>query len=201
MTDQPSPSPSHPDEPAPAEPRSDPDQAWKALGLVNDWIRHAEAKTAATLAAAGVTGGVLYNLVRDLKQPSIWLSIVASLSGLTVVVTALAAIFALIPRLTIRNRRPSPPSNDDEAPSEDPSSLLFFSHIARDYKTDAAPTYAEVLKVLTNDRERLTEQIGRQVHANAHVAQRKYRYANIAIVGLASDLALLCVTALLVSRS
>lgn len=197
MTSRPSPSPPHPDEPAHAAPHPDPDQAWKALGLVNDWIRHAEAKTAAALAAAGVTGGVLYNLVRDLKQPSIWLLTIASLCGVTIVVAALAAIFALVPRLTIRKRRSTTPSNDDEAPPEDPTSLLFFSHIARDYKSDAAPTYAQVLKVLTSDRERLTEQIGRQVHANAHVAQRKYRYANIAVVGLALDLTLLGVTALL----
>jgi len=33
----------------------DPDQAWKALNLVNDWIKHAETKLIAILAASGRT--------------------------------------------------------------------------------------------------------------------------------------------------
>ena len=47
-----------------------PDQAWKALGLVNEWVRHAETKVAATLAATGVTAGALLNGVRLFGQGS-----------------------------------------------------------------------------------------------------------------------------------
>ncbi len=53
--------------PAPAEPDATPtppdvDQAWKALSLVNDWVKHADAKRGVVLTAAGVSGGVLFNL-------------------------------------------------------------------------------------------------------------------------------------------
>ena len=41
------------------------DDAWRVLLLINDWIKHADAKTAGTLAAAGVSAGVLYSVVSD----------------------------------------------------------------------------------------------------------------------------------------
>src|SRR5271154_3696387 len=80
----------------------DPDQAWRALGLVNDWIRHAEAKATATLAAAGVTGGVLYNLVHPQTHPSLALDVVATINAVMIVASAGSAIMALIPRLAVR---------------------------------------------------------------------------------------------------
>ena len=186
-----------------SEPVPDPDQAWKALNLVNDWIRHAETKTGATLAAAGVTGGVFYNLVKDQHHPSCRLSVVAVLCCVAIVSAALCATLALVPRLSLKwpfgkGGVAAPP--DGETNTEDLSSLLFFAHIARDYKPDDAPTYAQVLKTLSSDRHQLTEQIGRQVHQNAHVARRKYRWSTAAIYALSADLLLLAATAVLVSQ-
>ena len=57
-----------PDAPAPSAADHDPDVAWRALSLVVDWIKHSEAKAGATLAATGVTAGVLYNITKDLKS-------------------------------------------------------------------------------------------------------------------------------------
>ncbi len=212
MTSRPSPRPAPANEPPPDEPlpnpAPDPDQAWKALNLVNDWIRHAEAKTGATLAAAGVTGGVLYNLVKDQEHLSGWLCTVAVLCGVAIVACALCATIALVPRLSISSftsrlgihkRRPEP-TPGGQPPPEDPASVLFFAHIARDYKHDDAPTYAQVLATLTSNPRQLTEQIGHQVHQNAHVARRKYRWSTGAIVTLVADLLLLGVTALLVAH-
>ena len=180
----------------------DPDQAWKALGLVNDWIRHAEAKTTATLAAAGVTGGVLYNLVQHQTSPSVWLCIVAVICGAAVVASAGSAMVALAPRLRPTKTTAQPPPGDDGTtpPPDDPANLLFFSHIAREYRGDA-PTFAQVLSTLTSDHAKLTEQIGRQIHANADVAQRKYWWANCAILALGLDLVFLAVTAIVVART
>ncbi|HEY1920518.1 MAG TPA: Pycsar system effector family protein [Streptosporangiaceae bacterium] len=180
----------------------DPDQAWKALGLVNDWIRHAETKTTATLAAAGVSGGVLYNLVQHQTNPSPGLCVVAVLCGLAIVTSAGSAIMALAPRLRPGKTvvQPAPEGDDPARPPDDPANLLFFSHITRDYRGDA-PSYAQVLSTLTSDHTKLTEQIGRQVHANADVAQRKYWWANCAIIALGIDLTFLALTAIVVANT
>src|SRR6266568_8936056 len=100
-----------------------PDQAWKALSLVNDWIRHAEAKTTATLAAAGVTGGVLYNLVQHQTSPSVWLCIVAVICGAAVVASAGSAMVALAPRLRPAKTTAQPPPGDEGTtpPPDDPA--------------------------------------------------------------------------------
>jgi hypothetical protein len=179
-----------------------PDQAWKALGLVNDWIRHAEAKTTAILAAAGVSGGVLYNLVKSQDHPNAVVSLVAVVCGLAIFVSGGSAIIALMPQLKPRQRRAPRAGRDSGDPplGEDPANLLFFGHIARDYKGDA-PTYAQVLRTLTSDPESLVEHIGRQVHANSHIANRKYRWATGAIIALGVDLAFLALTAILVGRT
>ncbi len=101
----------HQSEPTESQPQSperlpDPDQAWKALSLVNDWIRHAEAKATATLAAAGVTGGVLYNLVHSQTHLSLALDIVATINVVTIIASAGSAVMALVPRLTVRKAKP-----------------------------------------------------------------------------------------------
>jgi hypothetical protein len=164
-------------------PEPDPDQAWKALGLVNDWIRHAETKTGATLAAAGVGGGVLYNLVKDQQHPSGWLTVAALLCGLATLTSAACALIALVPRLDLRRwaerlhlrkprPRPEPAPDSADNPPEDPTSVLFFHDIARTYSHLEAPSYADVLATLTSDKAQLTRQIGLQVHTNAHVARR-----------------------------
>jgi hypothetical protein len=180
----------------------DPDQAWRALSLVNDWIRHAEAKATATLAAAGVTGGVLFNLVQPQTRPSLALNIVATINAFMIIASGGSAVIALVPRLKVRKSK-SRNANTSAASrshgsgilvAEDPVNLLFFRDIARHYRGDA-PTYTQVLRTLTSDPVRLTEHIGQQVHANSDVAHRKYELANRAVIFLAFDLIALGITA------
>lgn len=196
-------------EPPTPEPAPDPDQAWKALSLVNDWIRHAEAKATATLAAAGVSGGVLYNLVHSLVNPSHALDIIATINAVMIVVSGGASIMALVPRLTVRRARATPPDMRTESSAstststsvilEDPVNLLYFRDIARHYKGDA-PTYSQILATLTSDPAKLTEYIGYQVHANSDVAHRKYTWANRAAIALSVNLVFLGATAILVAH-
>ena len=184
----------------------DPDQAWRALSLVNDWIRHAEAKATATLAAAGVTGGVLYNLLHSQTHPSLALDILATINALMIIAAGGSAVMALVPRLKVRKAKvgkartnPASQTPPPVAPGlEDPVNLLFFRDIARHYRGDA-PTYTQVLRTLTSDPAKLTEYIGQQVHANSDVAHRKYGWANKATICLAFDLISLGVTAGLVA--
>ncbi|MCX5067699.1 DUF5706 domain-containing protein [Micromonospora lupini] len=203
----------------------EPDQAWKALSLVNDWVKHAEAKSATILAASGVTGGVLFNLVKNQTRPGWWLTIFGILCGSAVILAGTCALLALTPRtgrvsrlsarlkaMTHRPNKPDPDTLDESRPREnggvdeattvadpDPSNLLFFAHIARDYADDS-PTYTEVLTALTTDKKRLTEHIARQVHANAGVAHRKFRWAERAIRWLALALATLAGVTIIVGR-
>jgi hypothetical protein len=164
---------------------ADPEQAWKALTLVNDWIKHAEAKTGASLAVAGVTGGVLYNLVKDQHDPGPVLWAAAVVCGVAVLAAGLAAARALMPRLRLSRTE------------EEPVSRLFFSHIARKYEYDGL-SYVEVLRTLTGQPEELTREIAHQVHANAVVAHRKFFWADWAVRALVVALAALGVVAAIV---
>jgi hypothetical protein len=245
-------------------PQPDPDQAWKALALVNDWVKHAESKAGATLAAAGVSGGVLYNLVKNTTDPEPVVDVVAVGCVIATATSGLLALFALVPQLepprgprhgSVRwhaplrrrqaperhgagiSRAPTLPAaassraaptadptgsegangsmgsdglgvGDLDGPDEaviahaaedDPVNLLFFADIARYYAADG-PSYADVLAALTSDAAHLTRHVTRQVHANALVAQRKYRLANQALRALGVALVLLAVTAAIVGH-
>ena len=153
---------------------AEPDHAWKALGLVNDWIKHAETKAGATLAATGVIGGVLYNLVKDVHSPGWYFNTLASLCGISVFVTGILAALALWPRLRSR---------------EDPTSALYFNHIARAHSSPA--TYQETLRLLTSNSDELIKEIAGQVWANAGVAHRKYHWSSRALAALIVSLVLL----------
>lgn len=163
---------------------SDPDQAWKALGLVNDWIKHAEVKSVATLAASGVSGGLIFNLVKDARDQGAIFNIVTVVGTIAVVLSASSAAAGLMPRLVSSKRR------------ENPTSPLYFSDIARAYQDDG-PSYVDVLQAITGSPEELTRHIAQQVHANAGVAHRKYRWANRGIVFLFVGLAAIGAIALI----
>jgi hypothetical protein len=166
-------SPAEPD-PRPAPP--DPEQAWRAMALVNDWVRHAETKLAAVLAATGVSGGVLFNLVKDRTHYSHLYDLAAIICGVSIVAAGIFAVIGLYPRVTLRRK-----------PAEDTANPLFFHDIARAHNGDA-PSYRAVLHTLTTNPDDLVRHISQQVHANATVAHRKYQWANRAIRALILDL-------------
>jgi hypothetical protein len=155
-------------------------EAWKAVGLVNDWVRHAETKAATTLAASGVIGGVLYNLVKAQTDIGLTLTIAAPLSAALAVAAAVCAVVALWPRLRSR---------------EAPTNALYFDHIARRHPKSAAG-YIRELKEMIADPDVLLDHLGQQVWANARVARRKYRWAGWALVALMGAALALAVVAL-----
>jgi hypothetical protein len=161
-----------------AETCPQPEHAWKALSLVNEWIRHAETKAAAVLAAAGVTGGVLYNLVKSQQHPSCVINVLAMLCGGLVFAAGFCATATLIPRRNVSGG------------AENFSNLLFYSHVALAYRNDE-PTYAQVLAALTSNPHDLTRHLANQVHANSVVADRKFVWATRGIIVLVAALATL----------
>lgn len=176
--------PSPEPEPEP-EQSSAPDEAWRVLGLVNEWVRHAETKVGATLAATGVTGGVLFNLIKGRPQRSLTLDVTATVCGALVLLAGILAGTGLLPRLRSRPWRKEPPT-----------SPLYFAHIARRYRRDLESQYPQVLAALSVDHDAMTREIGLQVQANAGVAYRKHRLTHAAIVSLL--LALLALVAVAV---
>ena len=164
---------------SPIPPTSNPEHAWKALGLVVDWIRVADAKAAGTLAAAGVSGGVLFNLVKDVRHPGVLLVIAASLCGTAVIFTGFCCTLVLWPRLGKRGN---------------PTSLLYFDHVARGHPVH--DTYVEQLLKLTTDLDALGSEIAQQSWANSQVARRKYYWGGWAIRSLIMALAILAATAI-----
>lgn len=148
--------------------------AWTALGNVNDWVRHAETKAGYLLAAAGVSGGVLYNLVKSELHPSAWFSFVSVACCAGLVTAALSATWSLVPRLKLHGL-------------EEPTSLLYYSHIVRKFGQNGQ-AYTEALRELLSDSSNLTDAIARQTHSIATVAHRKYRWASVAAYSLAIGL-------------
>jgi hypothetical protein len=164
----------------PDDSAADPDPAWKALGLVNDWLKHAETKGAGALASSGVIGGVLFNVIKDRQHVNVWAGIVATVCAIFVLTGALFAAASLWPRL--RNH-------------DDPTSPLYFNHIARAHPN--VSTYHETLRLLTADKSQIIRELAAQVWANAHVAHKKYRWAALAIASVVAALMSLGVTVVL----
>lgn len=192
-----------------ADPSAEPDHAWKVLSTTNEWIRHADAKTGVTLAFVGVTGTTLFNLARSEEQWSFLFNI-AVLACLGTLVTAIVcAGFALFPRTKTREEREKfrkmrsgkkaarEPISTGEGAAEDQINLLFFGHVTAHYKNDG-PSYQEVLRLITTDKDRLTNQIASQIHENSHVAVLKFKYVNRAIQAELAALACLLAAVVLV---
>ncbi|WP_405766602.1 DUF5706 domain-containing protein [Streptomyces sp. NBC_00080] len=160
---------------------TNPDQAWKALSLVVDWIKHAETKAASTIAASGVVATILYNLIKDEKKLGCLDSACVITCAFFAAVAATCAGIALRPRLRSQ---------------EEPTSSLYYHHIARKHvrQLGSAP-YVEQLKALTADSELLVAEIAAQIWANAHVARDKYRWGNYGLMSLLLALPALAATA------
>lgn len=151
-----------------------PDQAWKALSITNEWIRHADTKTGVTLAFVGATSTVLFNLVKGEHSWTYWLVFAVVLCAAALVAAAAFACAALFPRTKRRARKGT--ATDEEAVN-----LLFFGDIVGHYTKDL-PSYTQVLSLLTGNPARLTEQIAAQIHENAHIATAKFKHVNRAIL-------------------
>ncbi|UXY27241.1 Pycsar system effector family protein [Streptomyces sp. HUAS TT20] len=163
------------------------DNAWRTLQIVTDWIKHAEAKAAVTLTAAGVIGGILYSLVTTTSPRNLPFDLAASLGA------ALTAGSAMAAGLVLRPRRKT---NGNNGNNEQPPNLLFFEHIARAYRSPE-DGYTQALSRLLADDRKLTTAVAEQIWANAHVARQKYFWSSIGTVLLLYAFASVLLTATL----
>lgn len=146
----------------------DPDHAWKALSLVNEWIRHADAKAGVTLAFVGALSAMTFNLVRSAEFQTTLFDVIVVFTCALLVLTGGLAGWTLTPRV-----------NDKDATS-DAINRLFYVSISTHFQGQREQ-YAEVLQTLTSEPIELTRDIAHQVHANARIATTKATYAKWAI--------------------
>lgn len=169
---------------APAKPPvANPDHAWKALALVNEWIRHSDAKAGVTLAFTGVLATMLFNLAKDFSARW-WLTDATVVAAcILLLLTGALCAWTLTPRV-----------NDKDA-SKDAINRLFYASISKNFKGDRQ-RYVDVLHTLTADPDELIRDLADQVHANAKIATTKAKWAKWAIrsaVAAGAAIALLAV--------
>lgn len=143
-----------------------PDHAWKLLSLVNEWIRHADAKATVSLAFTGAMGTLLFNMVKDLPNTTICTNISAVATCSALVLAGVFCGLTLVPR--------TKPTPGDEI------NKLFYGHITKHFADDR-PRYRDVLRTLTAEPESLTHDLADQIYENARIATVKNTYARRSI--------------------
>lgn len=149
------------------------DEAWRVLGLVNDWLKHAEAKAGLALATAGVLGGLLYNLVTGLSNPPWWITAPMVFSVVFIFIGGVCGALAVVPQL----RRKEPPT-----------SKIYYDHISRAYPRacknhqSKLPDFQKAFAKVTDGKEAIFDELSAQVWVNAHVTSGKYKWSTWAIV-------------------
>lgn len=158
------------------------EDAWRVLLLINDWIKHADAKTAGVLAAAGVTAGLLYSVVSEVDVLPLPTTVCVAATAVCLLFAVLFGGLALRPRLWTC------------APA---TSKIYFAHIARAYPKGAAqPTsFVQDFTSSFSDSREVASEVSEQIWAIAHVAAAKYRWVNLAMVFSFFALAGLALTA------
>lgn len=170
------------------QPKPDPDHAWKVLSLINEWIRHSDAKAGVTLALTGVLATLTFNLTKDIDTWSCLVVIATAVACLLLVVTVGLCAWTLTPRT----------ANKTAGAGAD--SLLYFADISKNYARDRRD-YRSDLTALVADPARLAEQLADQVHANALIATVKTKSAAWAIRTAVASGTVVAVLALIINMT
>lgn len=147
------------------------EHAWHHLSLVNDWVKHAEAKLGVVLAFVGVLAAALVTLTAEMAAKpqaiSCLMFVLVGGAAIFVLASSICAAKGLLPKF-------HPQGDIDQA------NLLFYGDVAHYHRLDEGE-YTGRLASLFGDHSQLTQQIARQAHANSLVAARKYLWANRSI--------------------
>lgn len=163
-----------PEDPVDVAPDPNPDHAWKALALVNEWIRHADTKAAVTLAFTGVLATMTFNLVKDFQSRSALFDVLVVLACALIVITGALCGLTLLPRFTDKDQ------GDDANVEEVVVNRLFYASISSGFKGQRRQ-YSDVMHTLTADPVELTRDLSDQIHANAQIATVKNQWIRWAI--------------------
>jgi len=149
-------------------PEPNPDHAWKTLALMNEWIRHSDAKAGVTLAFTGVMATTTFNLAEDFTPRTAVFDSLVVIACLLLIFTGALCGWTLTPRVK------------DKDADRDAINRLFFASIHKNFR-GKRQEYSEVLHVLTSDPVELTKDLADQIHVNARIATVKATAAKWAI--------------------
>ena len=146
------------------------DDAWRLLNSTNEWVRFADAKAGGALAGAGGVAGSLASAGLSEKfdaapTPTLVFGFV---SAILAVIAGGLAVYALVPTLRVG----------------EPVSLIYFEHVARQYKNDSKG-HAAAVRDLLSDEDAYFEEVAAQVWANSTVARGKFLASGWALAALA----------------
>lgn len=151
-----------------SSPEPNPDHAWKTLALMNEWIRHSDAKAGVTLAFTGVMATTTFNLARDFTPRTALCDTLVVIACFLLLLTGAMCGWTLTPRVK------------DKDADLDAINRLFFASIDRNFR-GKRQEYSEVLHTLTADPVELTKDLADQIHVNARIATVKASAAKWAI--------------------
>ncbi|MFW7413470.1 Pycsar system effector family protein [Demequina sp. SO4-18] len=134
--------------------------SWEVLRWTAEWIRFADAKAGATLAAAGASAAVLATFATrggtDAHSP--WSVAFACGSAAALLGVSILALLVLAPRLGRQGG----------------GSLVYFGHIAKEYG-ESGDNYALALAEVESNPASWRQHLAQQITVNARIAERKYR--------------------------
>ncbi|WP_265444455.1 Pycsar system effector family protein [Flexivirga meconopsidis] len=153
------------------------DNLWRVLEHTNDWLRFADTKAAGSLAGSGVFGGLAANALFDHSTQLSCTARFFVVAGLVALLAATAlALYVVVPRLKVG----------------EPTSLIYYEHVARKYKKDPDAHHADLMRML-GDPDETGKQLANQIWANATVARQKYLFSSWSLLALAIAVLLLAV--------
>jgi hypothetical protein len=145
------------------------ENAWRILNSVNEWVRYADAKASGALAGAGVLTGALTAAGLSDKFQSAPDAAVGfgAAAGACAILSAAIALWSLLPTLR----------------ADEPASLIYFDHVARQFRDDAQG-HAEAVRSLIADENMYFDQVAAQAWANSKVARAKFLASGWALFSL-----------------
>lgn len=151
-----------------SSPEPNPDHAWRTLALMNEWIRHSDAKAGVTLAFTGVMATTTFNLAKDFTPRTAVFDNLVVIACLLLILTGALCGWTLTPRVK------------DKDADRDAINRLFFASIHRNFR-GKRQEYSEIFQTLTSDPVELTRDLADQIHVNARIATVKATAAKWAI--------------------
>ncbi len=189
----------------------DPEVAWKTLALVNDWLRHSEAKAAACLAVDGVMAGLLYSLAHQEGDTRWGLTVTVATTAIALFASGVCCAFALVPRTWsaggqatttfhhhINLNYPNPmdqrvlPRLWEGLPT---APLQHLRELDETESRAGLAAYQQDLLSLTRSPDRVISELGTHIWANSRIAGVKYLWVGYATIAALAAAAALVVTA------
>ena len=148
------------------------EELWQLFSLINSWIKFAEVKATALLAAHGVVASVMLSnitIIKNLSSISILNTVILAIGIIAFMVSVCYSIMCVLPQLKAGK----------------PSSLIYFNHISQFNLSE----YEDKLDEMLSDKDDYKKQLTFQIWKNSEVATNKFKWVAISTISLLITLA------------